>query len=362
MASNIDISGLTLNPKEVDSISEFIVERTFNDPTLQAIHAVWTGIQMKEQIVFASQLGLTGIIDGGCSRPNSGAESVQTEKYWEPADIGDTLIHCQKDVDSLYKAYYSKIQKYTDKFDITGSDLQKFLMVLLDEAVMRSIWRIAWYGDTSVAASGASAAGLVVVGNVQYFNQIDGLWNQIFAGVTATDIAKPITPLTALNALTTTATQVALTAGDSVLTFEAMWTAADSRLRSDENAQFLATREVFEDYRRYLQGKGENSTIEYTTDGFPALKWNGVNIVNMETVWDLTGRTYFEQDSTNNAYDIPNRVVLSVPANLPIGTLNENDMKEVKSWYNEDERVMKSAFGYTLDAKVLEEYMIVVAY
>ena len=55
MASNIDISGLTMNPLEVDSISEFVVERTFNDPTLQAIHAVWTGVQMKEQIVFVSQ-------------------------------------------------------------------------------------------------------------------------------------------------------------------------------------------------------------------------------------------------------------------------------------------------------------------
>jgi hypothetical protein len=362
MASNIDISGLTMNPLEVDSISEFVVERTFNDPTLQAIHTVWTGVQMKEQIVFASQLGLTGVLDSTCTRPNSGAQSVQTQKYWEPANIGDTLVHCQTDVNSLYKAYYTKITKYADLFDISGSDLEKFLMVLLDEAVMRSIWRVAWYGDTAVAASQVAAAGLIAAGNVQFFDQIDGFWKQIFAAVTAGDVTNATNPLTALNALTVKANQIALTAGDSVLTFESMWTAADSRLRSDENAQFLVTREIFEDYRQYLQGKGENSTIEYTMDGFPALKWNGVNVVNMETVWDLFGRTYFEQDSTNNAYDIPNRALLTVPSNLPIATLNESDMTEVKSWYNIDERLMKTAYGYTLDAKLLEEYMIVAAY
>ena len=114
MASNIDITSLTLNPIEESDLGKFVIERTFKDPVLNSIHTVWTGIKMKEQIVFASQLGLTGILDSTCDRPNTGAKSTLTEKYWDPADIGDTLVHCQKDVDSLFKAYYAKIQRFPD--------------------------------------------------------------------------------------------------------------------------------------------------------------------------------------------------------------------------------------------------------
>lgn len=362
MAANIDISALTMNPIEVEAISEFIVEKTFSDPVLNSIHAVWTGVQMKEQIVFASQLGLTGIKDSACARPNSGAESVLTQKYWEPANIGDTLIHCQKDVNSLFKAYYTKIQKYTDLYDITGTDLEKFFSVLLTEAAMKSVFRIAWLGDLNVAASGAAADGLKAAANVKFYDQIDGLWEQIFDGVTAGDITHSTTKLAALNALTSTATQVVLASGDSVAVFEDMWAKADSRLRGDASAQLLCSREVFENYRQYLQGKGENFSIDYTMDGLPSLKWNGINVVNMENVWDLRLRADFEQDSTNNAYYLPNRVVLSTPSNLPIATLNEADMSELDVWYEKKERQSYSAFGYTLDAKVLEDYMIVVNY
>ena len=363
MASKIDISGLTLNPLEVTEMGKFIIERTFNDPVLQSIHTVYTDVKMKEQIVFASQLGLTGILDSTCTRPNSGAVSVLTQKYWEPANVGDTLIHCQTDVNALFKSYYGKITMYAEKFDITGSELEQFLSVMLTEAAMRAVLRIAWLADKNVAASGAAAAGLIDgATNTKFYNHIDGIWAQIFDGVTAGDISHTTVKVAALNALIVKANQIALTAGDSVAIMEDMWTKADSRLRADANAQFLVSREIFEDYRRYLQGKGENFTIAYTTDGLPSLKYNGLNVVNMETIWDLRLRADFEQDSTNNAYWLPNRAVLTVPANIPVGTLNESDMSEIDVWYEKKERQMYSSYGFTLDAKVLEPYMIVAAY
>ena len=141
-----------------------------------------------------------------------------------------------------------------------------------------------------------------------------------------------------------------------------MWAKADSRLRGDETKQYLVSREIFENYRQYLQGKGENFSIEYTVDGLQSLKWNGVPVVNMENVWDLRLRADFEQDSTNNAYYLPNRAVLTVPANIPIGTLNEDDMSVDEPFYEKKERQLYIPYGYSIDAKVLEEYMIVVGY
>lgn len=362
MASKIDISGLTLNPLEVTEMGQFIVERTFQDPVLNSIHAVYTGLKMKEQIVFAAQMGLTGIVDSSCTRPNSGATSELTQKYWEPANVGDTLVHCNTDVNALFKAYYGKITKYAEKFDITGSDLEQFLVVMLTETAMKAVWRIAWLADKNVAAAGASAAGLITAGNNVFYNHIDGLWAQIFDGVTATDIAHTTVKVAALNALTTTSAQTTLAAGDSVAVFEDMWAKADSRLRGDSAAMLLVSRELFENYRQYLQGKGENFSIEYTMEGLPSLKWNGIQVINMENVWDLRLRADFVDNTTNNAYWLPNRAVLTVPGNIPIGTLNEADMSEMDVWYEKKERQMYSAYGFTLDAKVLEHYMIVAAY
>ena len=260
----------------------------------------------------------------------------------------------------MFKAYYTKIRQYAEKFDIEGSDLEQLLAVMLTEAAMKAVWRIAWLGDKSVAAATASAAGLITSDNVKFYNQINGLWYQIFAAKTAGS-------LTAYykideNDEVTTAAQTTLTDGRSVEIFEEIWAKADSRLRGDSTAQLLVSREIFENYRKYLQAKGENFSIQYTMDGFPSLMWNGLQVINMENVWDLRLRADFVDNTTNNAYYIPNRVVLTVPANIPIGTLNENDMSNLEVWYEKKERQMYNAYGFTLDAKLLEEYMIAVAY
>ena len=361
MASGIDITGLTKNPLEVEEIGKFIVEKTFKDPVLNSIHTIYTGLKMKEQIVFAGQLGLTGIADSSCTRPNSGAKATLTQKYWEPVNVGDTLVHCQKDVDALFKAYYSKITEYSQKFNIEGSELEKLFSVMLSEAAMKAVWRLAWLGNKEVAGAGANTAGLKnATTYAKFFNLVDGLWDQIFTAKTAGDITAyfEITE----NAQDTIAAQTALGDGESITIFEGLWAKADSRLRSDSTAKLLVSRGIFDNYRKYLQGKGENSTIAYTMDGFPMLKWNGLEVINMETVWDLALQAYFTNNTTNNAYFLPNRVVLTTPSNIPIGTLNEGDMTSLEAFYDQKERQMYMGYGFTLDAKMLEPYMIAVAY
>ncbi len=358
MASVINVSALTLSAQENTEVAQFIHERIFEQPMLNSIHRVWTGVKMKEQIVFASLYGKTGISDSGCTRPTSGATSTFTEKFWEPARIGDTLTHCQADLNSLFKAYYDKINEYKDLFDITGSDEELFMVTMFSDSAMKAVLRLAWYGDTDVAVSAAAAAGLVAAGDVQYYDAFDGLWKQIFAGVTAGKV-KRVT--ISENSEATKAAQLTLAAGAAIGYFDDVWKLADVRLRNDPNAQFLVTREIFDNYTDYLVGKGENFSLQYTMDGLPSVKWKGRNIISMETVWDLA-REDFEGLNDHSIYDIPNRIVLTVPDNIPVGTLNENDMDEVEAWFEKKERQSYMAYGYTLDAKLLEEYMIAVAY
>jgi len=362
MASGIDLSGLTLNPIEVQEIKDFIVERVFERPEFQAIHGTFkTGVKMKEQIVFASQFGKTGLLgDATCTRKTSGAKSTLTQKYWTPAGIEDTLIHCNAELNSLFKAYYTKIQNYRERYEIQGTDLEIFYSILFEEAMVATIWRAGWYADLNVAAAAAGTAGLVAAGDIPYYNYIDGLWAQIFDAVTATTVKRYTI---ALNAQVTKAAQLALTADIAKDTyFEGILALADARLKADPNAKLFVSGEIWENYRKSLQKAGENFTIEYTTEGFRQLNWNRYPVVNMETIWDLDSREDFVDNTTNNAYDNPNRIVFTVPENIPLATLNENDLNALEMFYDPIARNNYLGYGFSFDSKLLEGYMMVVGY
>ena len=348
MPHTLDISALTLNPKENPDFSRFIQERIFETPALAQIHTIYPGIKMKEQIVFASLMSKTGIKDSSCTRPSSGAGATLTQKYWEPANFGDTFELCQSEVNALFKAYYDKITSYAQKFDITGSDEEKFIAALIENSASNAIARIVWFGDKAVAAATSSVAGLISAANVKFYDMIDGLWKQIFAGVTATTIKKG----------TIVIESTVLKAGK---TFDSIWAVADSRLRGAANKQLLVSRSLFDAYCKELRDMSQNFTIQLTTDGLQSVMWNGIPIVNMETIWDLNLEDFVEDTTSNDPY-LPDRAVLTVKENIPVGTLSDGDFTELEAWYNRDERKNKLAYGMTIDAKVLENYMIAVAY
>jgi len=461
MATGIDLTGLTLNPIEVQDIKDFIMERVFERPEFQQIHGSFqTGIKMQSQIVFASLFTKTGLKKAAsCTRQTSSPETVLTEKYWNPVGIEDTLVVCAAELDGLFKAYYSKIQEYRDLYDITGSDLEIFYAILLEQTMVQTIWRAAWFGDTSVAVSsetqatatgvdnagltitavpkgtygngitfeisdvaagaasvtvtgtaidveltaaaktiadlialiaadpdaaalivpsgtgsttlvvedpvittagGVDTPGLASAADVKFYDYFDGLWEQIFTGVAASDIER--VTITENATLTSKTAQLAISAGASVDYFKSIKNAADSRLRSNPNAQLLVSREIYDNYIEYLEGKGVVYDINILQDGLQSVKWSGYDVVNMETIWDLSSREDFENNTAGLAYYLPHRIVFTVPNNIPLGTLNENDFNELEQWYNIDDRENKTAYGFTLDSKVLEEYMIVVGY
>jgi len=360
MANLLDVSALTLNPQEETDLRNFIFEAVFMNPDL-SIHTVQSGVTMKQQIVFAGKFGKTGIKgDATCTRKTSGEKIEATQKYWEPAGIEDTFTHCQAEVNSLFKPFFARIQKYIDRYEVSDmSDQARFIASRVLESIQETMWRAVWLGDTAVAAAGAAAVGLVDAANVKFYDYFNGLWKQIFAGVTAGDIARvTITENTALtNALRTT-----LAAGRSIQIFDAMWALADSRLRSATGLQLLVSREIFDNYKIYLRSISQAFTLEQTTEGFNSLMWEGVRVVNMENVWDRNLRADFVEDTTDNLYYLPNRAVLTVPENIAIATLNQSDLTALESWYERKERENNVAYGFNLDAKVLEEYMIVAAY
>ena len=343
MAHTLDIALLTLNPKESTDFESFVQERILEQPILASIHRIWPGIKMKEQIVFAGLMGKTGIADPNCTRPTSGAGAAMSEKFWEPANMGDTFELCQPEVNALFKAYYDKITSYAQKFDIEGSDQMRFIAALIEDSASKAIARTVWFGDKAVAVAGAATAGLKVAGDVKFYSLIEGLWKQIFTGVIANKIAKADIETNAID------------------TFKGIWTKSDVRLRAAADKKLFVSRSLFDAYVNELTAKSQNFTLELTTDGLTTVNWNGIPVVNMETVWDLNLNDFVSNTADNLPF-LPERAVLTVGANIPIGTLNDGDFTQLEAWYNRDERKNKIAYGMTIDAKVLEDYMITVAY
>jgi hypothetical protein len=444
-----------LNPKESTEFQKFIFELAFNQAGLSANHRVWTGLTMKEQIVFASLMGLSGITDAGTSRPNSGGKPVFSQKYWEPEKVGDTMIFNQSEVNSLFKAYFDKIKSYGEIYDIAGSDEEKFLTTILGESAKNAINRLVWFGDKSAAAAssttativgttnsgltvnakvkgisgngisleiasvsagaasmtvtgkaivanltaaaktitaltaliaatpaaaalitvagtgsttlavegaittagGTDTAGLKLAANEKFFNAINGLFKKIKTEVGTGAIQRYTI---AKNAEATTAAQ-ALAADAALTYFEGVWAKADARLKADSRKVMMVTNSIFENYRQSLQTKGTPYDITLTTDGFSELKWNGVPIRNMENIWDLNNAYYAEGEAQLAALE-PHKILLTVPDNIPVGTLNEGDFDTIEAFYDQITRNNYMAYGFTLDAQVLEGYMTVVAY
>jgi len=359
--ATIDLSLLTaLNPKEKESFSAFVMETIKSLPQMGLLNTLYTGVQMKEQIVFASQFGKTGIKDAGTSRPNTGAGTILTEKFWEPQPTGDTISLQQATVNGLFKAYYTKIAKYTDLYDMQGTEEFKFLGVLLAESAMQSLARITWLADKTVGAAGAGAAGLIDnATNQKFYNVIDGFWKQIFNEVLANKVKRY---KVAENEEATTALQLNLADYRAEAIFEGVWDNADSRLRFADGKYLAVSGKIFQNYRQGLQKKGIYTDLNLLMNGIPALMWNGVPVINMENVWDNYSFADFVDNTTNNAYYLPNRVILSTPDNMPIGTLNEGDITSIDSYYEWVSRTGYLAYGYTIDAKLFEGYMASVAY
>lgn len=352
MATAINVTNLTLNPKEAASFGQFINSLVFEKPELRRLHQVYEDITMKEQIVLAGRMGLMGKKnEGSCTRQSSGASVAPTQKYWEPAMIEDTIVNCQAEVNGLFKAYYDKIKEYRERFDITGSDEYVFLAKQIEDAMSDLVWRAIWMADTDVAAATADESGLIDGNNAYAFDYFDGLWKQILSGVSAGTISR--VDISSLQSSET------VTAAQAYAAIMDVYSKASAKIRANKDAKFYVSGQMFLGLMKYLQTESVNFTLETTENGIQVMKFLGHEVIDMSFCWDENLK-YFEATTDGGSY-LPHRIVFTIKENLAVGTENGEEFGNLESWYNQDERVNKIAFGFTLDAKVLDNELIVAA-
>lgn len=353
-----DLSAMTINEEEANQLSQAIFERTITGGDLSEFHDIVTGVSHKQQIPFIGNMELVGKTQTGCTREESTETIPLTEKFWDPALIGDRLKHCSTDVNNLFKLFQRASKINPDFYDRIGSEEFGVIIAAVESAMKKMNNRLVWFGDT--AADNVTDGGVITDGtDVAFFSSIDGLWKQIFAEITTSDtnyveIAE--------NALVSKAAQDALGATTAYDTFKAMYNKMDARffeaMEDGASPEFLVTRGMAQNWEDKLEEVSMAFSLTEVKDGTDRLRYRGIPI-KIKNDWDSNIRSYQDNGTT---WNLPHRALLTVKENIPVGTVSESDLTAIESWFEKKDKANYIDFDLKLDAKFLLDYMAVVAY
>lgn len=350
----------TFTRREVQMLSEAIYEALFNKPAINEFHQVFTGIKANKQIVFLGKFGLLGKSKTTCATTGSTQTIDISEKVWTPAYIGDRIESCWTDLEGTFFKWATK--NGVNKADLTDTDFANFVEERLVDAAVEAAWRIAWFGDTDAANYNDSPAGVVTDSiDPAYFTPIDGFWKQLFAIGSATP-ARKVATLATKNAEASFALQAFnatdLTNRIATKTLHDLKVSADFRLRDRTDLVYIVTQSVFDQYAYELEMQGVDSSFERIEGGFSALRYNGIPVIGV-SLFDRNITSYF---SNGTKYYLPHRAILTTRDNLGLGVEEESNLAEVDAFYDKMSKKFVEEFYYNIDAKVLEDYLVQLAY
>lgn len=354
----------TLLEAEQLELSAALFKGVFNKPALTQFHDIRTGIKGQTRIpILAAYNGLLGSIKTACDITPATGNMPITEKTWTPKFISDRVTQCYEPLMGSYIQWL--MANGLGKENINNAAYwANFIVSMLQDAMMESLYLKAWLGDTAlVAVTGNSVAS----GDVKYFTPIDGFWKQLIAIVTA-DTTKRVTitkNTAATNALqkfdsTDTTNQVVTGYFDS-----AFFRDADFRLRSLPVSELviISTASISDQYIRERKAF-TNIDLSYSRieNGMNVVQWNGIDVVEFNFL-DRMLATYFQVTASSNTSTVnPHRFVLTTKKNLMIATEQESNFSELTTNYDTYHKLWYADFAHMLDAKVGLDNMVVVGY
>lgn len=340
------------------NISEAIRERVFSKPGLSAIHTLYSGVKAKQQIPYLGLLGLVGKkhTDGTCAPTASSETIAASQKYWLPEYIEDRFTNCWDDLKETFFVW--GLKNGVDKANLDETDFANFLQERVGDAMWEAWLRTSWFGDKNAATVTDSPAGVLTSGtDPDYFNAIDGIWKQAIA-IAVADTNRRVT--ININSGSTYAAQSFDASGAvSVIDIlEGLLYNADYRLQEAEGRVILCTKSVANAYAKYLRSQSLDASFVRIEGGYDSLQFEGIPVIGV-SFFDRMINAYFN-DGTK--WYLPHRALMTTKENLGIGTEQESTLAEMETIYDPVTKLYHVDFGYNLDAKVIEDYMVQVAY
>ena len=354
MASQINLSGLTINEQEALSASEAVFTKALMKPELSDVHNIMTGIQMKTQIPIYGRFGIAGKKSlGSCNVNAETLTSVATEKFWDPELINFRQSHCQEDINQLFKMW-KRNPNALKTWDTMEPGQEEFLIDLTTDATLESILRITSFADES--ALNVGSGGNVTLGvNVLYFTMLEGLWKQIFTAVAAeTTTRYQITE----NGAATESDQFNLASDRALKVFRNLYENIDTRAFRDGALVFEVTNSIMLNWKAFLEDKSLIFSLDRTEEGATKYNYRGIPII-VRYDWTNNIKSYFD---TGTKLHLPNRAVLGPISNIPVGTSDESNLNDFDMFFDRTTKTLHTDVAYYIDSKLVEDFMTAVAY
>ncbi len=138
---------------------------------------------------------------------------------------------------------------------------------------------------------------------------------------------------------------------------------ADFRLREKADKIIIVTQSVADQYVRELESEvtnGQPVSFDYVQNGISVLKRMGVTIYAF-SFWDRMLQGY-TRNSAGTGWDNPHRALLTVKTNIQVGTEETKNLAALEPFYNQTLKQYFVDLGFNLDAKIIEDYMVEMAY
>ncbi len=349
----LDLEELTLNPEEARSSSEMIIREFEQLPEIRDLHDIQTGIERETFIPIVGEISeeLGQCLEGlGCNVPEEEASIVFSQKKWHPKSIGTRLKHCMKTTNPLFKVFKKKLN-HLESWDGTGSEEVAFIEERVLQALKKMVLRYSQWGDTDITVDDLTA-GL----DVSKFNCIDGVWKQIFQGVTAGKITRVEI---AENAGATYNAQNTLDEQRAWKVMRDLYNKSNPAILEMPGVAFFMTRSMFNNWVDFRESKGFDVCCEGPEKALSSVRqYRGIPI-KVINYWDTSIKKFFNNGTKLN---LPNRVILSATSNMPIGTEDENSLSNLDSFYWKKDKANYVDIAFSLDTNVLLEDLISVAY
>lgn len=350
---------LAWSGKEIQSLNEAIFEKSFETPAITVFHNVIEGIKAKTQIAKLGRLGLVGRTRGDNCDVTASTQTIgAVEKFWEPAVIADKFGNCWKDLQETFFIWGTKNGISRD--DLTSTDFANFLEMRISEGLVEMFWRVGWFGDTDAANYNSSPAGVITNGtDLSYFNAVDGFWKQLFAIGDATAARKVSITKNAGNSYTNqTFNSTDTTNKVATGIFADLKYKADYRLRSQPNKVIIATQRLVDQYAAELRAGSFDASFIRIEGGYDALMFEGIKIIPVSFMDEIIDGYL----NNGTVWYRPHRAVLTTMDNLAIGIDTVGSLAELDAWYSKDDNKYYVRTGVNMDVKVLDDYLVQVAY
>ena len=364
---NITFANLTAPNGAIKDLRQLILQKLSTDPAFTLYAQIMGGVNNGDKLGVLSGFGYLGKESAGCNPTYNNSLVATSEKTWDIAtwEIAEKI--CYSSLEGTIAQYLLK--DHTDMDNLDGTYyIDNILMPFLQKAIYATIFRIVWFGDTSASVydSVTNPTGSLAAGqDADFFDMTDGLWAQIFAGVSGGTISK--TTITA-NTAATFALQTSgiRTAGVAEALIDNAIDDAPAALRSTmvEDQVILVSQSLYDAAMRDVKNSNKGSELQFDSwfTGIKATKWDGITMIAMP-MWDQIIKT-----SLNNvtypaaAWDKPFRLVYTTKDNLIIGTRSKDLVEQIKYWFSEDDQDNKILVKDTLGALVANDNLIHVAY